>query len=136
MSTINRIVGPGSRLTKSFHDKKTQDTHYNDQELTSSSHSNDSGGRSATQQFTRHARRLYFGGIPSKHADEEMFKTFLNSVISAGLNEDNDHSYIITVYVNPKKFFAFVELKSIELTTACLDLDGIVYYGNPNSTLM
>ena len=27
------------------------------------------------------------------------------------------------------KFFAFVELKTIELTTACLDLDGIVYHG-------
>jgi arginase family enzyme len=31
------------------------------------------------------------------------------------------------VYINHKKCFAFVELKSIELTTACLELDGVVY---------
>jgi formiminoglutamase len=34
---------------------------------------------------------------------------------------------VISVYINHKKCFAFVELKSIELTTACLELDGIVY---------
>lgn len=33
----------------------------------------------------------------------------------------------MSVYINHKKCFAFVELKSIELTTACLELDGIVY---------
>ena len=34
---------------------------------------------------------------------------------------------MVSVYINHKKCFAFVELKSIELTTACLELDGIVY---------
>ena len=34
---------------------------------------------------------------------------------------------VVSVYINHKKCFAFVELKSIELTTACLELDGIVY---------
>ena len=34
---------------------------------------------------------------------------------------------MVSVYINFKKCFAFVELKSIELTTACLELDGIVY---------
>jgi arginase family enzyme len=84
----------------------------------------------AIQQKTRHARRLYFGGIPAKHTDEEIFKTFLNAVISLGLNQENDHSYVISVYINPKKYFAFVELKSVELATACLDLDGLVYLGS------
>ena len=94
---------------------------------------NNSNGRTpdpAARQHTRHARRLYFGGIPVDYAEEEMFRTYLNSIISVGLEEENDYSYIISVYINPKKFFAFVELKSIELTTACLDLDGIIYHGS------
>ena len=103
-----------------------------DSEISQSVHSTASSGNTqwSSPQHTRHARRLYFGSIPPKHADEEMFKTFLNSVISSGLQEDNNHSYVVSVYINQKKFFAFVELKSIELATACLDLDGIEYYGS------
>ena len=82
---------------------------------------------SQSQQQTRHARRLYFGGIPPQHADEDIFKLFLNSTIAQGLQEVNDSSYIVSLYINSKKCFAFVELKSIELTTACLELDGLIY---------
>jgi arginase family enzyme len=46
------------------------------------------------------------------------------------LEEENDSSYVISVYMNHKKCFAFVELKTIELTSVCLDLDGIVYCSN------
>lgn len=76
-------------------------------------------------QSTRHARRLYFGGF-SPTVEEEELKTFLNEVISTGLQEPNDSSYIISIYLNPKKCFAFVELKSVELASACLSLDGII----------
>lgn len=81
-------------------------------------------------QQTRHARRIYVGGIPVGHADEEILKSFLNAVISKGLNEENDHSYVLSVYINQKKCFTFVEFKSIELTTACLELDGLIYYSS------
>ena len=79
-------------------------------------------------QQTRHARRIYVGGIPPGFADEELLKAFLNNVISKGLNEENDNSYVLSVYINQKKYFAFVEFKSIDLTTACLELDGLIYH--------
>jgi RNA recognition motif-containing protein len=81
-------------------------------------------------QQTRHARRIYVGGIPVGFADEELVKSFLNSVISKGLGEENDNSYVLSVYINQKKCFTFVEFKSIELTTACLELDGLIYHSS------
>lgn len=77
-------------------------------------------------QQTRHARRIYVGGIPPNFIDEDGLRAFLNSVVAQGLSEENDHSYVLSVYINHKKCFAFVELKSIELATACLALDGIM----------
>ena len=84
----------------------------------------------AVSQQTRHARRIYVGGIPLGFADEESLKSFLNTVISKGLNEENDNSYVLSVYINQKKCFTFVEFKSIELTTACLELDGLIYHSS------
>lgn len=37
------------------------------------------------------------------------------------------YSYVLSMYINEKKGFAFVELPTMELTTACLSLDGILY---------
>ena len=68
------------------------------------------------------------GNILPGYADEELLKAFLNNIISKGLNEENDMSYVLSVYINQKKYFAFVEFKSIELTTACLELDGLIYH--------
>lgn len=84
----------------------------------------------AVLQQTRHARRLYVGGIPQNYANEELIIKYFNSIISEGLGEENDNSYVNSVYINHKKCFAFVELKSMELTTACLELDGIVYHNS------
>ena len=84
----------------------------------------------AQQQSTRHARRLYFGGISPQHTSEESFKVFLNEIIAQGLDEENHNNYIISLYINTKKCFAFVEFVSIELTTACLELDGLIFRNN------
>lgn len=84
-------------------------------------------GTASVAQQTRHARRIYVGGIPPMYTDEDGLRNFLNSVLAQGLGEDNNHSYILSVYINHKKCFAFVELKSIELATACLSLDGIIF---------
>ena len=62
----------------------------------------------AVSQQTRHARRIYVGGIPLGFADEDSLKSFLNAVISKGLNEENDNSYVLSVYINQKKCFTFV----------------------------
>ena len=93
--------------------------------LDNSSHSK--GSLASVSHYTRHARRIYVGGIPPAYADEEMLTSFLNSVFSKGLGVDNDNSYVLSMYINQKKCFAFVELNSIELTKASLELDGIVY---------
>lgn len=76
---------------------------------------------------TRHARRIYVGGIPPNYSDEEELRNFFNKVIAKGLSVENDHSYVISVYMNQKKCYAFVEFNSIDLTTACLDMDGIIF---------
>jgi hypothetical protein len=84
-------------------------------------------GPSPVAQQTRHARRIYIGGIPPNYTDEDGLRSFINQVVAQGLGEENDHSYVLSVYINHKKCFAFVELKSIELATACLELDGIIF---------
>lgn len=77
-------------------------------------------------QQTRHARRIYVGGIPPNFIDEDGIRIFFNNVIAQGLGEENDSSYVLSVYINQKKCFAFIELKSIELAAAYLELDGII----------
>jgi hypothetical protein len=77
-------------------------------------------------QQTRHARRIYVGGVPPNYIDEDGLRDFFNSVIAQGLGEDNDQSHVLSVFVDQKKCFSFIELKSIELAAACLALDGIV----------
>lgn len=78
-------------------------------------------------QQTRHARRIYVGSIPPNYIDEDGIRNFFNSVVAQGLGEENDHSYVVSVYIDLRKCFSFVELKSIELAAACLELNGIVF---------
>lgn len=79
-------------------------------------------------QQTKHARRLYVGGIPPNTTEDQLgdFMTDLiyRSVPSAA--EDGVPA-IISVYINHEKCFSFVELKSIELTTTCISFDGVKY---------
>jgi len=87
-------------------------------------------------QKTRHARRIYVGNLPENYTDEEALKNFLNTVILKGLGLNNNSyspmcSYVLSMYINEKKGFAFVELPTMELTTACLSLDGIFYMNSP-----
>ena len=102
-------------------------------------------------QQTRHARRLYVGGIGDE--DENVrspcslwriiiatsnawaagmpshvqdLAQFFNEVISKALHKDfsPENSPVLNVYINRERRFAFVELNNIELTTACMALDG------------
>ena len=85
-------------------------------------------GDSAKQQQTRHARRLYVGGIPPGTVDEEL-NVYFNNVIARATAPSvlEGGPPVVQIYINPEKCFAFVELTSIELTTACLALDGMKY---------
>lgn len=84
------------------------------------------GGNS---QQTRHARRLYVGGIGD--VNEAEISEFFNDVIDRALGERQEGGAVVSVYINRERHFAFVELKSIELTTACMNLDGVSFRGQP-----
>jgi splicing factor U2AF 65 kDa subunit len=74
----------------------------------------------------RHARRLYVGGISD--ATETELRAFFNETIARALDtEDLDH--VASVYINRQRFFAFLELRTAALATACLQLDGITFQG-------
>ena len=85
---------------------------------------------SPASHSTRHARRVYVGNMPPGHNSEEQVKNFFNEVISICMDEDHTNNYVLSVYMNHKKNFAFVELSSVDLTEACLQLDGILYCSN------
>ncbi|KAH7479216.1 hypothetical protein PRIC1_009232 [Phytophthora ramorum] len=80
-------------------------------------------------QQTRHARRLYVGGI-GEIAEPEI-TAFFNDVIDRALGEKQEGGSVVSVYINRERHFAFVELRTIELTTACMNLDGVAYNGQP-----
>ncbi|CAH0477301.1 unnamed protein product [Peronospora belbahrii] len=80
-------------------------------------------------QQTRHARRLYVGGIGE--ISEAEITVFFNDVIDRALGEKQEGGSVVSVYINRERHFAFVELRTIELTTACMNLDGVSYNGQP-----
>ncbi|DBA04481.1 TPA: hypothetical protein N0F65_010077 [Lagenidium giganteum] len=80
-------------------------------------------------QQTRHARRIYVGGIGE--VSEQEITEFFNDVIDRALGERQEGGAVVSVYINRERHFAFVELKSIELTTACMNLDGVSFRGQP-----
>ena len=88
-------------------------------------------------QQTRHARRLYVGNVPDVNEDD--IHSFFRDAIRDALVLDPDktpshashksqyvdNDPIISVYINKERRFAFLEFKTMEITTACLALDGI-----------
>ncbi|THG05419.1 hypothetical protein TEA_006647 [Camellia sinensis var. sinensis] len=65
-----------------------------------------------TQQATRHARRVYVGGLPPL-ANEQTIATFFSSVMAAiGGNSAGTGDAVVNVYINHEKKFAFVEMRT------------------------
>ena len=85
----------------------------------------------ANMQQTKHARRIYIGGI-SNTTTEKDIETFIRDTIYKAMapNKPAGGDPVISTYVNRDKCFCFMELSSIELTTACCSLDGISYCNN------
>ncbi|GFZ06227.1 U2 snRNP auxilliary factor, large subunit, splicing factor [Actinidia rufa] len=90
-----------------------------------------------TQQATRHARRVYVGGLPPM-ANEQTIATFFSSVMAAiGGNSAGTGNYssltegdaVVNVYINHEKKFAFVEMRTVEEASNAMALDGIVFEG-------
>ncbi|KAL0856841.1 hypothetical protein Bca101_061995 [Brassica carinata] len=84
-----------------------------------------------TQQATRHARRVYVGGLPTT-ANEQSVATFFSQVMSAiGGNTAGPGDAVVNVYINHEKKFAFVEMRSVEEASNAMALDGIILEGVP-----
>ncbi|XP_010905073.1 splicing factor U2af large subunit B isoform X2 [Elaeis guineensis] len=84
-----------------------------------------------TQQATRHARRVYVGGLPPT-ANEQSVATFFSQVMSAiGGNTAGPGDAVVNVYINHEKKFAFVEMRSVEEASNAMALDGIIFEGAP-----
>ncbi|KAJ4762514.1 Splicing factor U2AF subunit [Rhynchospora pubera] len=84
-----------------------------------------------TQQATRHARRVYVGGLPPT-ANEQSVAIFFNQVMNAiGGNTAGPGDAVLNVYINHDKKFAFVEMRSVEEASNAMALDGIIFEGAP-----
>ncbi|KAG5192541.1 hypothetical protein JKP88DRAFT_173288, partial [Tribonema minus] len=83
------------------------------------------GGAAPTMQQTRHARRLYVGNIP--RVPEQEVQRFFNEVLTRALGGRQESDPVVSVYLNQDRGFAFVELRSVALTTAAIQLDGLMY---------
>lgn len=78
---------------------------------------------------TRQARRLYVGGIPAGVSSDSVVALFNSELRSRGLCQSvNDP--VISAQVNTERHFAFIELRSVDGTTAALNLDGISCFGS------
>lgn len=80
---------------------------------------------------TRHARRVYVGGLSSM-ANEQSVATFFSQVMEAvGGNTAGPGEAVVNVYINHEKKFAFVEMRSVEEASNAMALDGIIFEGAP-----
>jgi len=79
-------------------------------------------------QQTRHARRLYIGNLPMDVTEDSLHKFFREAIETALVKKINEDP-ILSVYINQERRFCFLEFKSVEMTTACMALDGIDVMG-------
>lgn len=82
----------------------------------------------ASSQQTRHARRLYVGNLPPNITEAQVQETFHGAIQQALVNPDNSNP-ILNVYINHDRRFCFIEFTTVEMTTACMALDGLQVYG-------
>jgi len=73
-----------------------------------------------------HARRLYIGGIPGTVLEENIVKYLNQKLIQAKGTLDPGDPILKSVN-NPEKRYIFLELRSLEETSALIQLDGIRY---------
>ena len=85
-------------------------------------------GGAVSMQATRHARRIYVGGVGD--VTERDLHDYFNSVIDKAYKPIPGGA-VLSVYKNSERRFAFVEFRTLALTTAAMALDGINYNGQP-----
>ena len=97
------------------------------------------GNDNARQQQTRHARRLYVGGLPAGTQEEELLR-FFSSVIDRATAPygvpDMTGPAVVQTYINTEKCFGFVELATMELTASCMNLSGIKFDNHMGQSIL
>ncbi|VUZ57072.1 unnamed protein product [Hymenolepis diminuta] len=78
---------------------------------------------------TRQARRLYIGSIPLGITPETMV-AFFNTELRSRCLCQSVGDPVVCAQVNSERHFAFIELRSVEETTAALSLDGVNCLGS------
>jgi len=77
-------------------------------------------------QLTRHARRVYAGGIPAGVSEAELMLFFTDVIVRAsGMRWDSPP--VLKIYLNAERAYAFIEFCSMELCAGCMELDGIKF---------
>ncbi|KAL7142718.1 hypothetical protein ABFS83_08G142600 [Erythranthe nasuta] len=82
-----------------------------------------------TQQATRHARRVYVGGLPPLANEQTISRFFCHVMNAIGGNSAGPGDAVVNVYINHEKKFAFVEMRTVEEASNAMALDGIVFEG-------
>lgn len=79
------------------------------------------GGIAAPTQQTRHARRIYVGGLEAVPEQEiaELFTAIIRVTMLTPLPDTV--SPVLSVYINPERKFAFVEVRTLTPLTRCTD---------------
>ena len=81
------------------------------------------------QQATRHARRVYVGGLPPSSTESGVGKFFAHAMAAVGGNAAGPGDSVVNVYINHEKKFAFVEFRTVEECSNAMALDGIIMEG-------
>jgi splicing factor U2AF subunit len=84
---------------------------------------------SASNQATRHARRIYIGGLPPGSREDQVGAFISNALAAVGGTTAGPGASVINVYVNRDKNFAFLELRTVEETSNAMALDGVMFEG-------
>ncbi|KAK9824357.1 hypothetical protein WJX72_009674 [[Myrmecia] bisecta] len=82
-----------------------------------------------SQQATRHARRVYVGGLPPTGNEQNIATFFSNALAAVGGTTAGPGPCVVNVYINYEKKFAFVEFRTVEETSNAMALDGIMFEG-------
>ncbi|EYU43415.1 hypothetical protein MIMGU_mgv1a022682mg, partial [Erythranthe guttata] len=78
---------------------------------------------------TRHARRVYVGGLPPLANEQTISRFFCHVMNAIGGNSAGPGDAVVNVYINHEKKFAFVEMRTVEEASNAMALDGIVFEG-------
>lgn len=85
----------------------------------------------AGTQATRHARRVYVGGLPPMANEQTVAAFFSKAMALVGGNTAGPGDCVVYVYINQEKKFAFVEMRTVEEASNAMALDGIMFEGVP-----